>query len=190
MNCPPSLPIPPRSPKPIFLILGILFLVGAPLCFIGAGAYSYAQPRLFSAATGFTLLFPGVDAPRLQDAFEKAKQQYPSRMGEPLTARVKLQQSGTPDQYRITAIDKSPLVTSTVANTLTLLVGDTLRDASKEDGSRVKIFEKADMPYAPSFPNVRQIMAVGIAAAVFCGAAGVVFFIIAFARRTSGGTTT
>jgi hypothetical protein len=150
--------------------------------------YSYAQPRLYSATTGFQLLFPGVDGPRLQDAFQRAKQQYPSRMQETLTARTKLQQSGTPDQYLITAIDTNPLTTANAANMLTVLVTDILREASKEDGKRVNIFQRADMPKAPSFPNVQQIITVGIVAAAFCGGAGIVLLIVAFSRGTSNGT--
>jgi hypothetical protein len=162
-----------------------MFLLGAPICFFGAGAYSYAQPKLYRAATGFQLLYPSVDAPRLQDAFENAKQQFPSRIQEPLTARTKLQQSGAPDQYFITAIDTSPIASAYAANTLTLFVTDSLREWSKEDGKRVIVFQKAEMPKVPSFPNVQRIMTVGIAAASFSGAVGVGFLFIALPRRFS-----
>src|SRR3954470_493313 len=113
-----------KSPSPGFLFICILLLVGASVCFLGAGVYAFVQPRLYSAATGFQLLLPGADTPRLQDAFQKAKQQFPSRMQQPLTARTKLEPSGTQDQYYITAIDASPLTAADTANMLTLLVRD------------------------------------------------------------------
>jgi hypothetical protein len=177
------------SPRPIALLLGVLFFLGVPLCFLATRVYSVAQPRLYSAATGFKLLLPEIDGPRLPDAFQTARQQYPSRMQGPLTAQTELKQSGAPDQYFIVAIDAHPLTAANAANMLTVLVRDSLYEKSKEDRQRVEIVQKAEIPKAPSVPNVQQIKTVGFAAAVLCGAAGVVSFIIAFAGRISGNRT-
>ena len=168
-----------RAANRILVVIGILSLVGASVCFIGAAAYAYFQPRLYSATTGFQLLFPGVDGPRLQDAFQKAQQRYPAHMQEPITSRVSLKQSVAPDQFHISAIDADPLTAANTANTLTVLVTEALNDASKEEGRRVNILQKADIPRGPSFPNVRQIMTLGLSAGLICAFVGIISLVTA-----------
>ena len=168
-----------RAANRVLAVIGILSLVGAPFCFISAAAYAYFQPRLYSATTGFQLLFPGVDGPRLHDAFQKAQQRYPARMQKPLTSRVSLEQSVAPDQFRLSAIDTDPLAALNTANTLTVLVTEALNDASKEEGRRVNLLERAEMPRAPAFPNVRRIMTVGLSAGLMCAFVGIISLVIA-----------
>ncbi len=169
-----------RSLKRICLVIGFLFLAGGPVCYFGAAAYAYAQPRLYRAATEFQLLFPAADEPRLPDTFEQAREQYPARVRESLTARVELKESGLSDQYRIVAIDANPQSAANAANTLTIFVADALRAADKEGGKHIAILQKAEAPKVPSFPNVLLIMRLGVFAGSACACLGIVLLVIAF----------
>lgn len=153
--------------------LGVLLLLALPVCFLAAGAYSFYQPRLFSATTGFQLLYPDADTSQLQGAFQKAQQEYASRPKLRLASRFSLNQSATANQFSITAVDTDPLTTSNTANTLTIFVSDFLRAAGKDDARRMTILQKAEIPKAPSFPNVRRIMTTGISLGLVLAIAGV-----------------
>jgi uncharacterized protein involved in exopolysaccharide biosynthesis len=174
------------SQKRLHLILGIVFLLGAPLCFVGASAYAYFQPRLFRASTVFSLQFPQEDGPGLQNVFKQAEQKYPERLDDPVTARVSMEPTGTPGQFRVSAVSPDPMTSSLVANWVTVLIGEILRDSSKGAHSRrTEITVKAEPPRQPSLPDVPLIMARGVKAALACGGLGVVFLILAHRQRKS-----
>ena len=102
-----------------------------------------------------------------------------------VASSVSLNQSATPNQFSITAIDADPLTTADTANTLTIYVTDTLRAASKQDGRRATILQKAEMPRAQSYPDIQRIMTAGISSGFFLAVVGAVLLIAGFTRRTS-----
>jgi hypothetical protein len=178
-----------RTTKSLLVVVGVLFLIGAAICVVGAGAYCYFQPRLYSAVTEFQLLSPAVDGPQLPEAFQQAQQQYPITMHQTLTARVSLRQASTPDRFQITAVATDPLTASNTANALTIFIMDGLRARSRSDKRRVDVLKKGEPPLRPSHPNVPQIMKMGVASAAICGAAGVVLLVIAFTGKNSNAAT-
>ncbi len=156
----------------ILRIFGILLLILAPLCLVAAGAYSYAQPRLYTAATEFRLLIPTVDGPKLSAAFESAKQKYSKIMERPLPTHVALHQTKAPDLYEISTIDADPSGASRAANSLTGSIHDSLR--GEEEHRHVQILKIAEPAHVPTYPDVPSIMRIGTYSAVICGAIGAV----------------
>ena len=171
-----------KTTNPILIVLGVLFLLGAPICLVGAGAYSTFQPRFFGAATEFQLLFPAADGPRLAGVFEQAQQRYLGTMHQPLPARVELRAAGA-DHYQIAALDPDAQNAANAVNVLTLSVMDGLRAQGNADERRVNVLQKGEPGRTPSYPNVPRIMTVGIVAAVLCGAIGGGLLVFAFTRR-------
>ena len=162
-----------RSPNPVLLVFGILFLVAAPLCYFGAGAYCFFQTRLYRASTLFRLKYPLSDARKLPDALQKAQQSLPARMEETFPVRVSLQRSGGPADFQLTVVGSIPHKTMYAANNLTLLVNEGLSEGWPVEGGHIHVFRIAEMPAAPSSPNVPEIMMHALFGALFSGALGV-----------------
>jgi|GEM_PF-4188303 len=155
------------------VVLGLLLLLAAVGCVVGAGVYSAMQPRLFPAATEFQLLVPAEDAARLPVAFEQAKKEFPKAMNQPLTAEVDLRaKEFTSDLYRITALDRDPRTAANTVNFLTMSVADALRAGRNDDVRRVEVRVKGEMAKKPSKPDVAAIMRTGMLGAAALGIAG------------------
>jgi hypothetical protein len=169
--------------KSLFRVLGILFLVVAPLCVGGAGAYVYFQPRLFRSMTEFQLLVPSADGPRLPDAFREAQQKFPAMMKQPLVARVSLQPAGAADRYRLIALDADPQTAAVTANVLTIVLMETLRAGSATSEPRMTVLTKGERASAPSFPDVAQTVKIGTALALLCGAVGAILLVVSLRAR-------
>lgn len=159
-------------------IIGFLLLFALPLLCIGAGIYSYFQPRLYSATTSFQLKHAEADVLRIRPAFEKAREDLRSLADFRLASHSTLNLSQPPDHFAITAIDLDPLTTATTANTLSVFINNSLRDASGDQFSRMEISAQAEMPRKPSFPNVPRMIMTTAAIGAPLSLAGVILLVI------------
>jgi len=171
----------------ILLVLGVLCLAAAPLIIIGAGAYTYFQPRLYTSFTEFDLLFPAVDGLELAADFKQAQKDFPTKMKEPLTARVSLRPAGPPDRFQITATDKDPQNAANTANMLTISIMDAQVARSHADERRAHVLLKGVRALEPSSPDVRLIMTCGMVSAALCGVTGGALLLMVLFRRDSRG---
>lgn len=164
-------------------VLGVVLLVAAMVCAVGAAVLARRAPPAFQAAT-LIKLNSASDNARLDAAFRQAQAQFPERMRRPLTERVSMEPGPALDFYRISALAESPLASAETANTLTRLVHENLRGTS--DTSPLMLLETAQPPAGPTRVRTKRILKAGLVLGGACGAAGALLLAAAARRDRKG----